>query len=135
MAFHYVVSGVIRKGDKVLLIKRGSKEAFHGFWAGVGGHIEKDETIREAIIREIKEELGVNFTITRELGFFEFIGKTPEGEDSHYIHLGFEGKINGEIKPSKREILEYGWFTHGEAKKLKLMPNYKHFLKISFEGS
>lgn len=124
----YVVSSLIKKGNKILLIKRGGK-TFNGFWAGVGGRIKKNETIKEAIIREVKEELGVKFIIIDELGFFEFLGKSPENKKIHSIHFGFEGKINGKIKSNKREVVDYNWFTYKETQKLRIMPNYRHFLK------
>ena len=58
-----VVNGiVIKKGsDEVLLIKRKKTERVHsGIWAFPGGKIEDGEDINQAIMREIKEEVGLD---------------------------------------------------------------------------
>ena len=48
-----------RKGNKILLSKRQNTGFKDGEYVLVGGHVEKDETLIEAIIREVKEELGI----------------------------------------------------------------------------
>jgi len=46
--------------DKVLMHKRAeSKSLFPGYWIGPGGHVEENEDVLSAAIREIKEETGV----------------------------------------------------------------------------
>ncbi len=51
-----VVAAVIRDGDKVFSTQRGYGE-FKGGWEFPGGKIEAEETLQQALIREIKEEL------------------------------------------------------------------------------
>jgi len=64
-----VVAGVLTKPDQleVLLIKRGI-EPGKGKWALPGGFMEEDESSEEAVLREIKEELGVDANIGRLIG-------------------------------------------------------------------
>ena len=52
-----VVAAVIKNGDKVLATQRGYGE-FKGGWEFPGGKIESGENPKEALIREIKEELS-----------------------------------------------------------------------------
>lgn len=54
-----VVIGLIVKDNKVLLLKR-IKEPFKGFYGFPGGKIERGEHVEEAVIREIKEETGID---------------------------------------------------------------------------
>ena len=51
-----VVAAIIKKDNKILATKRGYGE-FINMWEFPGGKIEKSESKREAIVREIKEEL------------------------------------------------------------------------------
>ena len=51
-----VVAAIIKKDSKILATKRGYGE-FINMWEIPGGKIEKSESKREAIVREIKEEL------------------------------------------------------------------------------
>lgn len=55
--YRYTLAFLIKK-DHVLLLNR-NKSPWMGAWNGVGGKIEKNETPRDCIIREIKEETGI----------------------------------------------------------------------------
>lgn len=57
---NYVVGFMFSKNkERVVLIRKNRPEWQKGFFNGVGGHIEKDETPIEAMIREFKEEAGI----------------------------------------------------------------------------
>ena len=55
----------LKKDNCYLLLYRNKKknDLSEGKWLGVGGHVEKGETIDEAAIREIYEETGLTFII------------------------------------------------------------------------
>jgi len=58
-----VVAAIIKKGDHYLIAKR-SKEKYMGLkWEFPGGKVEKNETFKDALSREILEELNVNIEI------------------------------------------------------------------------
>lgn len=66
---HYdVVAAVIQNGDKVLIDKRRADGLLGGLWEFPGGKVEQGENNHTALIREIKEELGVDFCISSECG-------------------------------------------------------------------
>jgi ADP-ribose pyrophosphatase YjhB (NUDIX family) len=57
------VTAIAIRDNKVLLLKR-NEEPFKGMWDFVGGYMQADELPEEALRREIKEELGVDATLT-----------------------------------------------------------------------
>ena len=61
-----VVAAIIKSGDKVFITERGHGE-FKGKWEFPGGKIEPGETVEEAVVREIKEELR---STVKVLNFF-----------------------------------------------------------------
>ena len=56
------VGAIIFRGDQVLLVQRG-KEPSYGKWSVPGGLVEVGESLREAVMREVQEEVGL--TVTR----------------------------------------------------------------------
>ncbi len=83
--YRYASRGVIFDGDKVLFV-RGNK----GYYKFPGGGIEGNETPKEALIREIKEETG--YSIDQEnitpLGYYEEIRKDLK-DDSIFDQTSF----------------------------------------------
>lgn len=71
--------GILRRKDgKIILIKRIGK-TFKGYWAIPGGTVEMNETIEEALIREMREETGVTVTPIDILGVFSAVDRDPRG--------------------------------------------------------
>ena len=67
MKFHYIVRGIIRDGDHVLLCKQ--KDGNYTFL--LGGHIDFGEAAKGALAREIKEEIGAEITVGQFRGAIE----------------------------------------------------------------
>lgn len=57
-----VVAAVIRRGDRVLATQRGYGE-YRDFWEFPGGKVEPGERPREALAREIREELDTGIRV------------------------------------------------------------------------
>ena len=55
-----VVTGILRKGDKILIMKRSNEVgSFQGRWAGISGGVLDAEKPEDAMVREIEEESGL----------------------------------------------------------------------------
>jgi 8-oxo-dGTP diphosphatase len=80
-------------------------------WIGVGGKFEADETPDECLLREVREETGLNLTSWRCRGVVTFL--TAGEWEGEYMYLftadGFEGELidcnEGELKWVSREFL------------------------------
>lgn len=57
-----VVAGIIKNGEKIFATQRGYGE-FKGFWEFPGGKIEANETHKQALARELKEELAIDVKV------------------------------------------------------------------------
>lgn len=55
---HVVVDALVVKDDKLMLVKRTASLAEGGKWALVGGYVERNESLAEAVAREVLEETG-----------------------------------------------------------------------------
>jgi len=66
---HYnIVIGLIRKNSKFLIQRRAEKGLLGGLWEFPGGKIETGESKREALLREIKEETGLEVSVGEGIG-------------------------------------------------------------------
>ena len=99
------VEGVYVKKNKILLMKR-CVIPFKGFWHLVGGQVEKNETLKEALKREFKEETNLDVKVGDVVG-----GRIEETFDRTKIIVTFEVVgAQGEINLND-ENSEYGWFA------------------------
>ncbi len=96
--------------DKVLLIKR-STLPFKAYWALPGGRVEPGETVEQTIMREVKEETGLDVVIVRKIGEYHEQG-VQDGEEYDYYPACFLVKtVGGEIKRQESEIEEIQLFS------------------------
>ena len=119
------VCAVIEKDGKILLVKR-NHEPFNGCWALPGGHIDFGETAEHAVIREVKEETGLNFT-PKFLGYRDEIYKDINW---HGEVLLFYGKTQGKEKIDGKEIIDIKWFDTEEAKNMELAFEHEKSLQL-----
>lgn len=79
---------VIDKGA-LLLIKR-DREPARGQWSLPGGRVEVGETLREALVREVREETGIDVDVDGLIGVAERIVRDDEGAiEYHYVILDY----------------------------------------------
>ncbi len=72
----FATDAVLVEGGKILLIKR-SKEPGAGLWAIPGGRIEDNETAEECMLREMKEETGLDIQIERMVSLYSEPDRDP----------------------------------------------------------
>lgn len=85
----------IDSGDSYLMLHRVKKEndASHGKWIGVGGKCEADESPDECMLREVREETGLEITRWHYRGIVTFVSDTWPNE---YMHLFTATEWQGE---------------------------------------
>jgi len=106
---------IIEKLDnikKILLIKRSpDKKVYPNAWAFPGGRSEEGESPEDTVIREIKEEIDLDFVIER---LFE---TNINSEKTVYRFLG---EASGEIVLQEEEVADSGYFSFEESFNLDL---------------
>lgn len=104
---HMVVNGIVEYEGKILLIQRGIEPGY-GKWALPGGYLDWDESIEEGVIREVREETGLNVQVQRFFGFFDSTKRNFQNVAFVYI-LKVIGST--ELKLQTEEIIDAGWYT------------------------
>lgn len=87
------VSTVVIVDGRVLLVERG-KGAPRGLWSFPGGHVEPGEKVRDAAIREVAEETGLDIEITGLVDVRDVLYSRPDGSlRLHYVLNVFSGRL------------------------------------------
>ena len=114
---------LIYKGSKILVIDRKKRD-----WPGLtlpGGHVEKNEDFNESVIREVKEETGLNIKNPVLCGIEEFKTK----KEDRYIMLFYKAnKYSGKLKSSKEG--EVFWVDKKDLNKYKLSLDLLRIIKV-----
>ncbi len=124
--YAYVGVGMVFvKNGKVLLSKRGM-EPRKGIYDIIGGFLNDDEYPEKGILREVKEETGLNVKVEKILGIYrDSYGKNDEPT----LNIIYTGKIiSGKMKPQDGEISKLKWFDLDKTKNLELFKNVKEAL-------
>ncbi|TFH23025.1 NUDIX hydrolase [Candidatus Bathyarchaeota archaeon] len=121
--------------NKILLIKRNTIP-FKGYWALPGGRMDPDETIEQTIVREVKEETGLDVTIVLKMGEYVEKGVKDEVEYEYYPTCFLVKPWGGEIKKQDSEIQEIKLFNLSELPKLLAFEHdqmIKDYIKSDFK--
>ena len=108
------VGAVIIQENRVLLIRRGQPPLL-GEWSLPGGVLECGETLREAVIREAREETGLTVETGEMLGVYERIIRSEDGRVRyHYVLIDFLCRpASGDLKAAS-DAADVRWFTPEE---------------------
>lgn len=79
------VDGVIIKDRSILLVQR-KYGPFQGFWALPGGFVEFGETTEQAVIREVREETGLETTVVGLVGVYSDPHRDPRGHTISVVY-------------------------------------------------
>lgn len=97
------IDAVIVREDKILLIKRGV-EPFKEYWALPGGYVEWDETVEDAVKREVAEEMGLVVESMRMIGVYSDPARHPK----QCIDVAYAVQASGEVTAGD-DATEYAW--------------------------
>lgn len=124
------VGAVVEKEGKILLQLR-NHAPFYDHWCIPGGHIEFGEAVEDAIVREVKEETGLD---VEKLTFFCYYNEYYENLDWHAVALVFIARASGELKLQEAEVKELRWCTPEEALELPMAFEHGKVLKDFVEA-
>ena len=117
------VSVCVVQAGRVLLTQR-ARPPFENLWSLPGGHVKRGESLRDAALRELKEETGINASLGEIIGWNEVI--RPE---KHIVIAVFTARYeSGEAVPAD-DAKAVRWADHNEIDKLELTPGLPGIVK------
>ena len=120
----------IEKEDQYLMLHRISKEndPNKDKWIGVGGKIEDKESPEDCLLREVKEETGLDLLEYQFRGLITFVSDEWETE---YMYLYTATKFKGELSECREGKLE--WVPKKQIYQLNLWEGDRKFLNLLME--
>jgi 8-oxo-dGTP diphosphatase len=119
---------IVRDG-KLLLVKRGAQPGF-GKWSVPGGLVELGEKVQDAMVREVKEEVGFDVEAVKLTDVADTIMLDGNGRvQYHFVVVNFVARIvSGELKTAT-DISEARWVPVDEVEKVNLTGSFRAFFE------
>ena len=115
-------------GSFVLLTKRAGPP-FEGMFCLPGGHIEKNEQAQAAVIREVKEEVGLVLHPSK-VNAIAWRDEIAIKKDVHNVVLCYAcDEFEGTITPDPVEVSEWFWCDYEKACNMQLAFEHQKILK------
>ncbi|MBX3709314.1 MAG: NUDIX domain-containing protein [Gammaproteobacteria bacterium] len=115
MIFVYAVVGIIKRESKVLVGQRPEGKPYSGFWEFPGGKVEENECGRNALSRELDEELGIEVISSQHL----FNHRYSYPDKIVQLEIWQVTQFSGEAHSKENQILR--WVTWPEMLELPLL--------------
>jgi phosphoglycolate phosphatase len=122
------VGGLIQRYDGSVLLCDSHK--WPGLYTVPGGHVELGETCEEALVREIKEEVGLDVKVLDLISIQQVIYPKEFWKRAHFIFFDYLCLVEGNQEPTVdlTEIQSTIWVKPGEALGLNIDRYLKHFI-------
>ena len=129
------VTGIVFDAHERMLL---AHDVDTDLWVAPGGLIEPGERPAEAVVRELREELGVDVEPVALLGVFGgdgFVVEYRGGDRTSYVMAVFECAIvAGRPTPDGEEVRALRWVDRSELSALRLAPWATRVLPLVHEG-
>jgi 8-oxo-dGTP diphosphatase len=127
------IGAIIIEDQRVVLVKRGHAP-LQGKWSIPGGVLEVGETLRKAVVREVREETALTIEPGELLGVFERVIPDEQGKMRyHYVLIDFLcRRATGELKAGD-DAAEAAWFRKDQLSGLELARETEEVILKGFE--
>jgi len=127
------VGAIIIEDSRVLLVKR-AHPPLQAEWSIPGGVLEVGELIREAAIREAREETGLIVEPSDLLGVYDRILRNPEQRvQYHYVLIDFLcRRVAGDLSAAS-DAAEVRWFSRENLHALRLAEDTLDVISKGFQ--
>jgi ADP-ribose pyrophosphatase YjhB (NUDIX family) len=135
------IGGVVIETGRVLLVQRGG-EPSAGTWSIPGGVLERGETLRQGVMRELLEESGLEVEVLQLIDVAERILPPPGGQtgtqnpvapEYHYVILDYLCAVKSGIARAGSDAAEVAWVSEQDLARFDLHAEVMRILRRAFE--
>ena len=123
------IGAVIVKESKIALIKRGNEPA-RGKWTIPGGLIELGESPEQAVVRETKEETGLDVDNPSLMDVVSQVNLDEKGKVKyHYVIIDYLVHVKAGTAQASSDAVELRWVPFGEVEGYDLTASFRLFFR------
>jgi len=123
------VGALIICNGKILLEKRGN-EPGKGKWSIPGGLVELGETVEQTVIREVKEETGLEVEKPEHVDVVDNVVLDEKGRTRfHFVIIDFSVKLKGGVLKAASDAEELKWVALDEVERCDLTKVFRAFFE------
>ena len=123
------VGAVIICNGKILLEKR-KNEPGRGKWSIPGGLVELGESVEQTVIREVKEETGLEVEKPEHIDVVDNVVRDENGEVKyHFVIIDYFVKLKGGTLEARSDAEELRWVAFDEVEKYDLTITFRAFFQ------
>ena len=122
------VGALIQREDGHVLLCESHK--WPGLYTVPGGHVELGETCEDALVREIKEEVGLDIKVIDLVSIQQVIYPGEFHRKAHFIFFDYLCSVigNQQVKVDEKEIQKTIWISPKDALNINIDRYLRHFL-------
>jgi len=109
------VVAIVARGSRVLVIRRAPGVPHPGYWAPLSGRVEPGESQAEAVVREVREEVGLRVRAGRKV----WECTTHDGRFLLHWWTAILDGDSAEVTPDPREVSDFRWIEPAEFARLE----------------
>lgn len=96
--------------ERVLLLHREGSRIIEDSWVGIGGHVESEEYVQDAALRELTEEVGLRSSDLRDLRL-RYTATRDTGSETRVVHYFTARLADGVVAPTSCTEGTQRWFA------------------------
>ena len=128
MKTYFVVTGIVKHKNKVLILKKSPKDYnYPNKWSFCSGYVKEFESAEDTVLREIKEEIGLKARIIKKGKLFE---KHDKNNGRNWVIKPFLCEVKSSKIILDHENVEFRWVNYKGIKKYPTVPGLQKDLKV-----
>ena len=128
MTSYFVVTGVVKHKSKVLILKKSPKDYNYPIrWSFCSGYVKEFESAEGTVLREIKEETGLDAKIVKKGKLFQ---KADKSKGRNWVIMPFLCSVNSNNIKLDHENVDFTWVNHKDISKYPTVPGLEKDLKV-----
>jgi 8-oxo-dGTP diphosphatase len=126
------VGAVIWNTHRELVLVRRGKAPRENQWSIPGGHVEWGESVRDALLREVREETGLSVEIAGLIDVVDLLTRDDAGNITrHYVLIDFAARLTGGDLRAGSDAADARWVPYSQLANYALWSETRRIIEAS----